>query len=121
MQTINTASTAEHRINLTTAFRVNPKTGMGAGQGKDRMFHEGGFIGESRQPTFDAARYLLTKGLALPSDRITTYRDRKACCLSTVGRAAKLTVAEDDKRGLRIAAWRPFVKEAVKPLAKAAE
>jgi hypothetical protein len=123
MQTINTASPAiaEHRIDLTPALRIDPATGRASGHGRAIMSYEGERIGESRQPAFDAARYLLDRGLALPCDKLTTYRGETPCLYTTVGRAAKLTIQENDKGGLRIAAWRPFVKEAVKPLAKAAE
>jgi hypothetical protein len=72
------------------------------------MSYDGAFIGESRQPAFDAARYLLAKGLALPSDKLTTYRDGKPCLFATVGRAAKLTVRENDKGGIGIVTFRPF-------------
>jgi hypothetical protein len=70
------------------------------------MFHEGELIRESRQPAFDAARHLLAKGLALPSDRLTTYRNGKACIYTTVGRAARLTVKETGKSGPRVVAYR---------------
>ena len=95
-----------HRIDLESAYRIDPHTGKGAGHGKARMFHEGELIGESRQPAFDAARYLLAKGLALPSDKLATYRDGKPCLFTTVGRAAKLAVRETGKSGPQIAAYR---------------
>ena len=115
--TVATTSTADaaaathptnchHRIDLEPAYRIDPCTGQGAGHGRDRMFHEGGFIGESRQPAFDAARYLLAKRLALPSDKLTTYRNGTPCLYTTVGRAAKLTVTETGKSGPRIVAYR---------------
>jgi hypothetical protein len=81
--------------------------------GKAIMHYEGTDIGSSRQPIYDAARYLLANGLALPSDRITTYQDGRPCMLSIVGRAAKLTVQENDNGGLTLCAYRPFKKEAV--------
>lgn len=95
-----------HRIDLESAYRIDLRKGQGAGHGKARMFHEGELIGESRQPAFDAARYLLAKGLALPSDMLTTYRDGKPCLFTTVGRAAKLSVRETGKSGPRIIAYR---------------
>ncbi len=95
-----------HRIDLESAYRFDSRRGEGAGHGKARMFHEGELIGESRQPAFDAARYLLAKGLALPSDMLTTYRDGKPCLYTTVGRAAKLAIRETGKSGPRIAAYR---------------
>ena len=94
-----------HRIDIESAYRIDPRTGKGAGHGNAHMFHEGELIGESRQPAFDAARYLLAKGLALPSDMLTTYRDGKPCLFTTVGRAAKLTIRETGKSGPRIVAY----------------
>ncbi len=100
-----TAAHCRHRIDLESAYRIDPRTGEGVGHGKARMFHEGEFIGESRQPAFDAARHLLAKGLALPSDMLTTYRDGKPCLFTTVGRAAKLAIRETGKSGPRIVAY----------------
>ena len=109
MQTESTFThPASHRIDLESAYRVDPATGRSSGHGKDRMFFEGEFIGESRQPAFDAARVLLARGLALPCDRLTTFRSDRPCLLTTVGRGAKLTVEEDGKSGLRIRAYRPL-------------
>jgi hypothetical protein len=77
------------------------------------MSYEGRYdIGESRQPLYDAARWLLGQGLALPSDLIGTYRDGTLCLRSTVGRAAKLTIVEDSRTGPRLAAYRPLSAEA---------
>ncbi|OAI31087.1 hypothetical protein A1351_22100 [Methylosinus sp. R-45379] len=111
LDTLSTAiahQTTSHRIDLEPAYRVDAN-GRSAGHGKAFMFFEGECIGESHQPAFDAARYLLAKGLALPSDRLTTYRNGKPCLFTVVGRAAKLTVREDVNGGLTIAAYRPFV------------
>jgi len=106
MQIETSALPAHHRINLESAYRVNPATGVGRGHGKDRMSYGSAFIGESRQPAFDAARYLLAKERALPGDKLATYRDGKLCLFTTVGRAAKLAVRETGKSGPRIVAYR---------------
>jgi hypothetical protein len=100
-----------HRIDLLDAYRIDPNTGHGSGHGKARMFYEGVLIGESRQPAFDAARYLLEKRLALPADKLTTYRGDKPCLYTTVGRAAKLAVSETGKSGPRIVAYREVAPE----------
>lgn len=101
-----TAPQTSHRIDLVDAYRIDPDTSRSAGHGKAKMFYEGVLIGESRQPAFDAARYLLEKRLALPTDKLTTYRGDKPCLYTTVGRAAKLAVSETGKSGPRIVAYR---------------
>jgi len=101
---------AEHRIDLDPAYRVDCR-GRWSGHGMAVMNYEGRGIGESKQPLYDAARYLLAHGLALPSDLIGTYREGALCLRSTVGRAAKLTIVEDSRTGPRIVAYRPFPKE----------
>ncbi len=94
-----------HRIDLEPAYRVDAK-GRAAGHGRAVMVYQGEVIGESKEPAFAAARWLLANGLALPSDGLVTYRDGRPCLFSTVGRAAKLTVAESGKSGPRIVAYR---------------
>ena len=71
----------EHRIELTAASRDRAS-----------MRYRGEVIGESREPLFAAARYLLAKGLASPEDRIETWRGKTMCLAGPVGAAAKLTV-----------------------------
>lgn len=95
-----TTTPTAHRIDLEPAFRLDEK-GVGRGQGKARMLHMGRLIGESRQPALDAARYLLRAGLASPDELITTYRDGRPCIYARVGTAAKLSVSEPDRGGLR--------------------
>ena len=96
----------QHCIHLSSAYRFDPAKGVGSGHGKDRMFYEGVLIGVSRQPEFDAARWLLAEGLALPSDRLTSFRGDTPCIFTTVGRAAKLAVRETGKHGPKIVAYR---------------
>jgi hypothetical protein len=105
------AAASHHRIDLTPAYRVDPKSGRATGHGKDVMTYEGAVIGESRQPAYDGARHLLAEGLALRGDNLTTYRDGKACIHTTVGRGAKLTVVESARGGITLRAWRPFTME----------
>jgi len=114
METDTTAN--HHRVDLESAYRLHPTTGEGSGHGKDRMTYEGEFIGESREPAFAAARYLLAKDLALPSDRLTTYRNGKPCIFTTVGRAARLTIKETGKSGPRIVAYRDDEVKGLKAL-----
>lgn len=105
-----------HRIDLEPAFRVDPRNGRATGQGKDVMIYDGEVIGESKEPAFAAARHLLSNGLALPSDRLTTYRNGRPCLYTSVGRAAKLTVSESGKSGPRIVAYREAPVEMLKAL-----
>lgn len=58
------------------------------------MRYRGEIIGESGQPLFAAARYLLKAGKATSADRIETYRGETLCLAGQVGKAAKLTVKE---------------------------
>lgn len=73
------------------------------------MRHAGHVIGDSRQPLFDAARYLLRSGIAKASDRIATFRGSTMCLRATVGAAAKLSVSESD-RGLEFVEYRELDK-----------
>ncbi|CAJ0877724.1 hypothetical protein AMST5_02904 [freshwater sediment metagenome] len=102
-----------HRIDLEPAYRTDPETGRSTGHGKAVMIYEGEVIGSSREPAFAAARWLLKRGLALPSDRLTTYRDNSPCIFTGVGRAAKLTLREDEKGGIRTVAYREVSAEAL--------
>lgn len=111
----NEAPPPGHRIDLEPAFRVNAK-GHATGRGKARMVYNGEVIGESKEPAFAAARWLLEKGLALPSDLLTTFRNGKPCIYTRVGRAAKLTVSESGKSGPRIVAYREPPIEALRAL-----
>lgn len=108
-----------HRINLEPAFRVDPRNGRATGQGKAVMVYNGQVIGESKEPAFAAARYLLANGLALPSDRLAAYRNGLPCLFSTVGRCAKLAVAETGKSGPRIIAYREPPIETLRALSAA--
>jgi hypothetical protein len=63
----------------------------------------------SRTPLCDSARVLLAEGV----DPKTSIATRRAGAdfdapISTVGRAAKLTVRENEKGGPRFAHWEPF-------------
>ena len=75
-----------HRIALTAASRD-----------RATMHYRGEVIGESREPLFAAARYLLAKGLASPEHRIETWRGKTMCLAGPVGRGG-----ETDGR------WRPL-------------
>lgn len=102
-------TTKSHRVDLEPAYRVtDPARGTTAGHGKAFMLYEGQVIGESKEPAFDAARWLLKRGLALPSDRLTTYRNGMPCVFTTVGRSAALTLEERTNGGLKIRAYREF-------------
>ncbi|CAJ0892730.1 hypothetical protein AMST5_04244 [freshwater sediment metagenome] len=106
-----------HRVDLEPAYRVtDPARGTTAGHGKAFMLYEGQVIGESKEPAFDAARWLLKRGLALPSDRLTTYRDGTPCVFTTVGRAATLSVRDNARCGVTLCAYREPSPETLKAL-----
>jgi hypothetical protein len=71
------------------------------------MRYRGEIIGESQQPLFDGARYLLAHGLASPNDRIETYRGKTMCLAGPVWAAAKLSVS-DGVMGPRFVLFRKF-------------
>ena len=98
---------ATHRIDLTPAFRQKPDKTY-TGQGMAFMSYQGQPIGESKQPLFAAARWLLANGRALPGDRVQTYRSGVLCMTGPVDVAAGLTVLEPDSGGLRFARYKPF-------------
>jgi hypothetical protein len=77
---------------MMTALRIDLTA---ASHDRATMHYRGEVIGESREPLFAAARYLLAKGLASPEDRIETWRGKTMCLAGPVGAAAKLTVAGD--------------------------
>lgn len=58
------------------------------------MMYDGQPIGESRQPLFSAARFLLARGLSQPDDLVATYRGAVMCLRAPVRMAAKLRVME---------------------------
>ena len=68
-----------------------------------------GLIRASRQPLLDGARALAAEGA--PSETVITVRHRGSTIVamrSTVGEAAKWTIEESDRGGLRKRRWRPF-------------
>lgn len=73
----------------------------------------------SRQPLLDSARVLLADGLN-PSTLIT-MRHRGGNSMdgltADIGRASKLMVEENNKRGPRFVRWKPFPKSAKSGLA----
>lgn len=68
----------------------------------------GVLVRSSRQPLLDAARILLDLGEP-PETELTTQHAGSAIVAqrSTVGEAAKWTVSESDRGGLRRARWQP--------------
>jgi hypothetical protein len=72
-----------HRIDLSPAA-----------DDRARMSYGGIDMGTSRQPLLDAARKLLNEGLAMPQDRIETWRGTTFCLGASVGIAANMTVRE---------------------------
>ena len=65
-------------------------------------------IESSRDPEFDACRALLAQGITGKLE--TWWKDGSlpAMILDIAG-AARLTVSETEKEGLRLVPWRPFV------------
>jgi hypothetical protein len=67
--------------------------------------------GEAEEPLGAAARTLLDRGIAQPTDQICISRDGVACDLSAnVKWAAEHTVSETDTHGPSFVKWRPFNK-----------
>ena len=70
------------------------------------------FRGADLKPThqliYDCARYLLAAGLASEADTIETWRGEALSMSANIGQAAKWTVRENDRHGLKLIAYRPF-------------
>jgi hypothetical protein len=71
------------------------------------MVYRGEVIGASRQPVYDAARYLLDNDLAGPDDVIEVWRDGARCMYGVVGEVAKLIV-EESRKGNPTLKLRPY-------------
>ena len=113
-----------HRINLRPELR--PRTGRASddrlvprGYGPTPMSYHGEVIGQSNQPLYAAARWLLDHGIANAEDEVGTYRGETLSMHGIVGELAKLTV-EEAKNGrptFKLHPWKPFVLGAVGSLA----
>lgn len=77
-----------------------------APRGKAEMYFNGEHIGQSSEPLFAAARWLLANNLAKPDDQVRIYRDEMLCMAGPVGLSARLTVSEDKRGGMRLKEWR---------------
>lgn len=105
---------AVHRIDLRPDMR--PPTGwtrddrpVARGYGPIPMLYGAELIGASEQPEFAAARWLLDNCIAIPTDRLETYRGDTLCMYGIVGEMAKWTVVEDDKgKNFRLRRYKPF-------------
>jgi hypothetical protein len=75
-----------------------------ATRGKANMHLNGVYIGASRKPLFDAARYMLREGLAQPSDQLYIKWDDADhwSMKSRVDLAATKDVAENSTKGPHI-------------------
>ena len=75
----------------------------------DDVLPDGRVLVRSRQPLFDGARRLLAEGVA-PDTALTTRRRGSPIIAmrSTVGEAAKWTVAERNRGGLHKERWQPY-------------
>lgn len=100
-------ASAHHRIDLSPSYRTDEK-GRSSGHGKAVMTYGGRTIGETGEPLFAAARYLLAKGLARPEDMISTYRNGVRSMSANVEWAAGRTVVETAISGPRVGPYRPF-------------
>jgi hypothetical protein len=72
---------------------------------------DGRVLVQSRQPLLDGARKLLAEGV--PPETVLETRHKGSAIIAqrtTVGEAAKWTVHESDKGGLRRVPWSPFEK-----------
>jgi hypothetical protein len=73
------------------------------------LTYAGELIGESDVPLCDAARILLNRGIAKPTDKISTSRDGITPQLTaSVKWAAEHTVQETETHGPVFVKWRPF-------------
>jgi hypothetical protein len=70
--------------------------------------YQGERIGQWRDPSCDAARWLLANGKAERSDTLIMTRGGKPAMRGGVGWLADRTVTENDKVSPRWAKWRPF-------------
>jgi hypothetical protein len=70
-----------------------------AKHGKASMYYFGAYLGDSKQPIYDAARLLVKNGLAKEDDEITTLRDDTVCLRSSVSVAAGRKVVENERLG----------------------
>ena len=75
----------------------------------DAIMPDGRVLVRSRQPLFDGARVLLAEGV--PPETCIAVRHRGSTIVAMrrrLGDAAKWTIEESDKGGLRKRMWKPF-------------
>jgi hypothetical protein len=110
------------RIDLRPELR--PQTGtdrddrrVPRGHGPTPMLYRGEVIGQSDQPIYEAARWLLGQGIASPGDEIATYRGEVLSMSGSVGELARWAVEERKKgrAGMRLIPWRPFSRDDIGP------
>jgi hypothetical protein len=91
----------EHRIEIETARRVNPKAASDF-IGQDSWFtsYAGQRIGEFREPICAAARWLLASGKAAEADTIVLCRNGRPSLSGNVGALSGATV-----KGIHFAKW----------------
>jgi hypothetical protein len=71
--------------------------------------HGGILTKATRQPFFEAARELRAAGVSPETELTASHAGSKIVAMrSTVGAAAKWTIEERDRGGLRKRLWRPF-------------
>ncbi|WP_157934167.1 hypothetical protein [Microvirga ossetica] len=79
------------------------------GRGRFSASIDGRVICESRTPLFDAARILYREGIPPETVIAMSHEGSQVVSMvSTVGKAAKLTVIERDDRGLTFETYRPL-------------
>jgi len=105
-------STLTHVISLRPDLRKNKKA-----HGPLAMLYCGVVIGSSRQPIYDAARYLLDSDRAEPGDRVETWRGEVLCMSGVAGDLAKRTVVENDhgNPAFQLRRWKAFSADTVAP------
>lgn len=83
---------------LTFTIVVRP-----VGRGKFEAYHGSDLLCVSTEPLCEASRVLLSRGLANTRDTIEMYHEScaTASLRSKVGKAARLTVKEDGRDGVR--------------------
>lgn len=99
------ASTAAHLIAI-------ERIGSGNRGDRWRVFHDGAvLVPSTRDPTFDACRFLAGRG-AIGRLEVWHVGQAHAAVRLDIERGASLTVMEGEKCGPRIVPWKPFVESA---------
>jgi hypothetical protein len=97
-----------HRIDLRPELR--PQAGYERNDRRLPRPYRGEIIGQSNQPLYAAARWLLDQGIASTSDEVATYRGEILAMHGIAGDMAKMTAEESNggKPTFRLKPWKAF-------------